>query len=95
MLRRYNRLLVATYVLADFLAAVMSFVLGYLIRFNSGAIEVPQTRDVLRRVLAGLGYPYLVLRLGLADPDVAGPPHTPRMPAAQILDTSAVRLAGS
>ena len=41
MLRRYNRLLVATYVLADFLAAVMSFVLGYLIRFNSGAIEVP------------------------------------------------------
>jgi len=61
----------------------------------SGAIEVPQTRDVLRRVLAGLGYPYLVLRLGLADPDVAGPPHTPRMPAAQILDTSAVRLAGS
>jgi nitroreductase len=59
----------------------------------SGAIEVSQTRDVLRRILAGLGYPYLVIRLGLANPDVAGPPHTPRMPAAQVVDTSAVRPA--
>jgi hypothetical protein len=57
----------------------------------SGAIEVSQTREALRHILADLGYPYLVLRLGLADPDTAGPPHTPRMPATQVVDTSAVR----
>jgi nitroreductase len=57
----------------------------------SGAIEVSQTRETLRHILADLGYPYLVLRLGSADPDTAGPPHTPRMPAAQVVDTSAVQ----
>ena len=57
----------------------------------SGAIEVTATREALRGVLAGFGHPYLVLRLGIADPDHAGPPHTPRIPAAQVVDTSAVR----
>ena len=57
----------------------------------SGAVEVPLTRAALRRLLAGIGQPYLVLRLGVADADHAGPPHTPRMPAAQVVDTSAVR----
>lgn len=60
----------------------------------SGAIEVPATRATLRRLLAGIGQPYLVLRLGLADPEHAGPPHTPRMPAAQVVDTSPVRGRG-
>jgi nitroreductase len=59
----------------------------------SGAIEVTATREALRRELAGLGYPYLVLRIGIADAEHAGPPHTPRMPAAQTIDTSAVRDA--
>ena len=58
----------------------------------SGAIEVTATREALRGVLAGLGHPYLVLRLGIADPDHAGPPPArPRIPAAQVVDTSAVR----
>lgn len=61
----------------------------------SAAVEVLQTREALRRILARRGYPYLVLRLGLADPDTAGPPHTPRMPATQVVDTSAVRHIGS
>ncbi|MGC4807440.1 Acg family FMN-binding oxidoreductase [Micromonospora sp. DT233] len=59
----------------------------------SGVVEVEGTRQALRRVLAGLGYPYLVLRLGIADPEHAGPPHTPRLEAAQVVDTSAVRDA--
>jgi nitroreductase len=59
----------------------------------SGVVEVITTRETLRRELAGLGYPYLVLRVGIADPEHAGPPHTPRMPAAQTIDTSAVRDA--
>jgi nitroreductase len=53
----------------------------------SGVIEVASTRQTLRVLLAGLGHPYLVLRLGIADPEHAGPPHTPRLPAAQIVDT--------
>ena len=47
--------------------------------------------DVTMRVLGArltetLGQPFLVLRFGLADPDHAGPPHTPRMPSTQTVD---------
>lgn len=57
----------------------------------SGVVEVEGTRQTVRGLLAGLGFPYLALRLGLADPAHAGPPHTPRLPTEQIVDTSAVR----
>jgi Undecaprenyl-phosphate glucose phosphotransferase len=40
VLRRYNRLLVALYVLADVLSAGAAFLLAYLIRFESGLIPV-------------------------------------------------------
>ena len=46
MLRRYNRLLVALYVLADTLAAAAAFLLAYLIRFDSWFMQlVPVTKD--------------------------------------------------
>ncbi|MFJ6196973.1 Acg family FMN-binding oxidoreductase [Micromonospora sp. NPDC092111] len=57
----------------------------------SGVVEVPGTRQTLRQLLSGLGFPYLVLRLGIADPAQAGPPRTPRLPTEQVVDTSAVR----
>ncbi len=57
----------------------------------SGVVEVPGTRQALRGLLAGMGHPYLVLRLGVADPAHAGPPHTPRLAVEQVVDTSAVR----
>lgn len=57
----------------------------------SGVVEVEGTRETLRRVLAGLGHPYIVMRLGITDPTHAGPPHTPRLETAQTVDTSAVR----
>jgi nitroreductase len=57
----------------------------------SGVVEVESTRNTLRHMLSGLGYPYLSMRLGLADPTHAGPPHTPRLDVAQTVDTSAVR----
>lgn len=60
----------------------------------SGVVEVEGTRQNLRQLLAGLGFPYLVLRLGIADPAHAAPPHTPRLPAEQVVDTSAVRTPG-
>lgn len=68
--------------------------LGVSVLPFSSVVEVGGTRQVLRRMLANLGHPYLVLRLGMADPDHAGPPHTPRLPAAQVVDTSAVDPAG-
>ncbi|GAA4561601.1 NAD(P)H nitroreductase [Micromonospora coerulea] len=57
----------------------------------SGVVEVEGTRQVLRQLLAGLGFPYIALRLGIADPTHAGPPHTPRLDTTQTVDTSAVR----
>jgi nitroreductase len=60
--------------------------LGISVLPLSATVEVAATRIVLRRLLAGLGEPYLVLRLGLADPDHVGAPHTPRLPAEQIIE---------
>lgn len=54
----------------------------------SAVIEVPATREVLRRLLSGIGYPYLVLRLGIAPDDRPGPPHTPRLPAKQLIESA-------
>jgi nitroreductase len=52
----------------------------------SAVIEVAETRHQLRRMLSDLGEPYLAIRLGVPDPDHAGPPHTPRLPADQVVD---------
>jgi nitroreductase len=52
----------------------------------SAVVEVGGARAALRRMLAGLGHPYLVLRLGVADSDHPGPPHTPRLDAAQTVE---------
>jgi hypothetical protein len=60
--------------------------LGVSVLPLSAAVEVGRTRHELRRLLANVGYPYLVLRLGLADPRHAGPPHTPRLPADQVVE---------
>ena len=52
MLRRHNRLLVATYVIADFAAAAAAFVLAYLIRFDSGLMPVTDGQPPLGRYVA-------------------------------------------
>jgi hypothetical protein len=52
----------------------------------SAAIEVPQTRSVLQRMLAGLGQPFLALRVGVGDAEHVGPPPTPRLPAEQTVE---------
>ncbi|HEX5596716.1 MAG TPA: nitroreductase [Micromonosporaceae bacterium] len=66
--------------------------LGVSVLPLSGVVEVASTRATLRQILAGLGYPYVVLRLGLIDPEQPGPPHTPRLPAEQLVDTSLLSL---
>lgn len=57
----------------------------------SAAVEVLTTRTALRSLISNMGWPYLVLRLGVADADHAGPAHGSRLPASQIVDTDQVR----
>lgn len=52
----------------------------------SAVVEAPAARAVMRRLLAGLGHPYLVLRFGLVDPEHGAPPHPPRLKAAQTVE---------
>lgn len=52
----------------------------------SSPIELGFTRQAVRRMLGEVGYPYLVVRLGITDPEHAGPPHTPRLPAEQVIE---------
>jgi nitroreductase len=57
----------------------------------SGVVEIASTSHTLRRLLAGLGHPYLALRLGIANPQRHWPPpRTPRLAIAQVVDDSAV-----
>ena len=51
MVRRYNRLLVAFYVITDALLAVWAFVLAYGIRFESGLIPVTRGYPPLEQYL--------------------------------------------
>jgi hypothetical protein len=52
----------------------------------SATVEVGGTRQTMRRLLADLGHPYLILRLGTINPDDPTPPHTPRLPTDQIIE---------
>lgn len=52
----------------------------------SAAVEVAATRATLRRLLANLGEPLLVLRIGVPDPSQPAPPHTSRLPAEEIVE---------
>ena len=53
----------------------------------SAPVEVTSTRERLRQLLSGLGYPYLAIRIGHPDTSQPAPPATPRLPTDQILDT--------
>lgn len=64
-----------------------------LLPFSAPA-ENPGTRTVLRHLLAGLGHPYLVLRLGVPDPDHPGPPRTPRLDAGRTVEIKAAPGSG-
>ncbi|GAA1861180.1 Acg family FMN-binding oxidoreductase [Asanoa iriomotensis] len=50
----------------------------------SGVVEVATTRTVLRGILSGVGYPYLVIRLGVGAPGET--PRTPRLPVDQTVE---------
>jgi nitroreductase len=54
----------------------------------SEAVEMPASRQTLRRTLAFLGWPYLALRLGIPDPDQPGPKATPRLPVEETVEVT-------
>jgi len=59
----------------------------------SDVVEVGATRVMLRRrLLAGLGHPYLVLRLGIPDGEAEGPPHPPRLATGEVVDTDTAEV---
>ncbi|MFI6243196.1 Acg family FMN-binding oxidoreductase [Micromonospora sp. NPDC050795] len=60
--------------------------LGVSVLPLSATIEVAVTREHLRRLLADLGHPQLVLRFTTADPAGTAAPHTPRIPAEQVIE---------
>jgi len=61
--------------------------LGISVLPSSASIEVAATRETIRHLLSDLGHPYLVLRFGVLEPDTAGLPRTPRLPAGQTVET--------
>jgi nitroreductase len=54
----------------------------------SEAVEMPASRQTLRRTLSFLGWPYLAIRLGIPDYGHPEPPHTPRLPADQTVEAT-------
>jgi nitroreductase len=52
----------------------------------SAAVELVPTREALRRMLFGIGYPHLVLRLGHAEGQRGTRP-TPRRPSSQTIES--------
>lgn len=52
----------------------------------SEAVEMPASRQILRRTLSFLGWPYLGMRIGYPDPHLPGPAGTPRLAAEQTVD---------
>src|SRR5688572_24496905 len=64
MVRRYNRLLVAFYILSDAVLAMWAFVLAYAIRFESGLIPVTKGYPPLENYLNVL--PFVAILTPLA-----------------------------
>ncbi|UQU62250.1 nitroreductase [Couchioplanes caeruleus] len=54
----------------------------------SDVVAVAGTRERLRRMLTAFDHPYLALRLGIAEPEPGAARRTPRLPAAQLIDTT-------
>ncbi|MFD1364363.1 hypothetical protein [Actinoplanes sichuanensis] len=52
----------------------------------SAPIEVIARRQAIRAMIASVGHPYLLLRLGRADPAADPAPHAPRLAAEQTID---------
>jgi Undecaprenyl-phosphate glucose phosphotransferase len=64
MVKRYNRLLVAFYVLSDALLACVAFLLAFFVRFDTGLMAMPKGRPPLEQYIALL--PFIAILAPLA-----------------------------
>src|SRR5436190_7230688 len=64
MLRRYNRLLVASYVISDVLLGVVAFGLAYLVRFSSGLIPIVKGYPPFEQYVAVLPFIAVLVPMG-------------------------------
>ncbi|MEV8510487.1 nitroreductase [Actinoplanes sp. NPDC051475] len=79
---------------ADWLRAGEALSAGWLTATDRGVsivpysapIEVIASRQAMRAMIASVGHPYLLLRLGRTDPAALLAPHAPRLPVEQIID---------
>jgi hypothetical protein len=62
--------------------------IGVSLRPLSATIEIVSTRQAIRILLARVGYPYLVLRLGTIDKDDAGQAHPAQLSIDRIFEVS-------
>jgi nitroreductase len=62
--------------------------LGVCVLPLSATIEMIGTRQAMRVLLASVGFPYLVLRLGTNDPSATAPPRAPRLRSEQFIGGS-------
>jgi nitroreductase len=62
--------------------------LGVAVLPISEAVEMPASRQTLRRSLSFFGWPYLAMRLGIPDYGHPEPPHTPRLPTDQTVEVT-------
>ena len=87
---------------ADWLRAGEALSAGWLEAVDHGLallpvtapVEIASTRHLLQQMISDVGYPHLAVRVGMADPDHAGPPHTPRLRADQTIEVIADYSAG-
>ena len=64
MLRRYNRFLVAFYVITDALLAISAFIVAYTLRFHTGLIPITRGLPPLRQYVNVLPFIAAVVPLG-------------------------------
>src|SRR5438309_6445984 len=64
MVKRYNRLLVAFYVLSDALLAISAFIIAYALRFHTGLIPITKGTPPLRQYVNIL--PFIAILVPLA-----------------------------
>ncbi|GAA1636883.1 Acg family FMN-binding oxidoreductase [Catellatospora bangladeshensis] len=52
----------------------------------SAAVEPPRTRELVNRLLIGIGYAQLAIRLAIPDPTQGDAPRTPRLPTTETIE---------
>ena len=64
MVRRHNRLLVAFHVVADAVLGMAAFLLAYVLRFETGLVEITRGQPPIEQYFGVLPFVALVVPIG-------------------------------